>query len=227
MGLFRPYERTERKQTDDASSRLSSLTPKKTKSNDAEPIDSEVTETEVTENGTVTTTDKKVVRRTPRKKEGATPTRAEAEAARMERLHPTRSPKEQRKAERKARVEQRSDAWDKLENSRERRLLRDYVDSRWTVAEFMLPVMLLVMAGMMMTIQLPMVSTTIGLSMWVLMLATVLNVFLLWRGYKRVLNERYPGTPTRGLGMYMFNRALMIRRFRRPSPAINRGEAIR
>ena len=37
---------------------------------------------------------------------------------------------------------------------------------------------------------------------------------------------RSPEASTRGLLMYMFNRSLMIRRFRQPTPRIKRGEAI-
>lgn len=224
MGLFRPYERTTRKPDEEqSSSRLSSLTPKAAKPETTATAEPGIEVVEVQSDGTT----KKVVRRTPRKKDGATRSRAEAEAERMERLHPTLTPKQQRKANREARNQNRMDAWDRMENSRERRLLRDYVDTRWTIAEFMLPGMLLVMAAMMVTIQIPQISTTIGFGMWGMMLATILNVVLMWRGYKKLLNERYPGTPTRGLGMYLFNRALMIRRFRRPAPEIKRGDPIR
>lgn len=226
MGLFRPYERTNRKTAEKADgSRLSTLTPKVEAKSKASPTEPEpATSPSTTTSGDGPT---RVARKVPRKKEGATPTREEAEAARMERLHPSLNPKQQRKADREARTKNRMDAWDKMENSRERQLLRDYVDTRWTIAEFMLPAMLLVMAAMMLTIQLPIVSTTIGLGMWALMLATIINVVFMWRGYKKMLAERLPGTPTRGLGMYMFNRALMIRRFRRPAPEINRGDPIR
>ena len=86
----------------------------------------------------------KVVRRKPVRKSEPTPTRKQAEAARMERLHPNLTPKEQRKADREASARQRMESWDKIESSPERVLARDYVDARWTVTEFMFPVMILI-----------------------------------------------------------------------------------
>lgn len=231
MGLFRPYERTQRdeRQAKDgaAASRLSELNPKaqrKAAQSAASPAE---VATPPKQEVVTTPSGKKVVKRAPRYKEGATPTRAQAEAERMERLHPTRTPREQRKADREARMQQRTNAWDQMESSRERTLVRDYVDSRWTIAEFMLPAMLLVMAGVMITMPWPQLSTYIALMLWVLMLATMINIFILWRGFKQLLDERYPGANRRGLLMYMFNRTLMIRRFRRPAPGIKRGDPVR
>ena len=53
----------------------------------------------------------------------------------------------------------------------------------------------------------------------------VADVVLMWRSYKRLLAERHPGTPLRGLLMYGFNRQMTFRRWRRPAPRIKRGEA--
>ena len=105
-------------------------------------------------------------------------------------------------------------------------LLRDYVDTRWTVAEFMLPAMILVMAAVMVTMNNVVLSSWISMSLWVLLGFTFINVGIMWRGFKKLLAERHPEASTRGLLMYMFNRSLMIRRFRQPTPRIKRGEAI-
>lgn len=142
----------------------------------------------------------------------------------MERLHPSLTPKQQRKADRQARADARIEAMDRAEQSPERVLLRDFVDSRWTINEFVLPGMILIMAATMVTINNVVLSSWVALGLWVLMIMAFINTGFMWRSYKRVLAERLPGTPTRGLLMYMFNRALMIRRFRRPAPRIARGE---
>lgn len=144
----------------------------------------------------------------------------------MERLHPTLTPKQQRKADARARQEARMDAWERTENSPARQLVRDYVDTRWTVAEFMLPAMILVMAGVMITMGDPVLSSTIAMGLWVLLLITIINVWIMWRGFKKLLAERHPNEPTRGLLVYMFNRSLMIRRFRQPGPRVKRGDPI-
>ena len=168
----------------------------------------------------------KVTRRQPVRKSEPTLTRKQAEAARMQRLHPNLSPKEQRKADRDAQAKARIDAWDKVEASPERVLARDYIDTRWTITEFMFPAMILIMAGTMATAQWPLISVSIGLGLWVMLILSFINTWFIWRGFKKLLLQRVPRASLRGLLMYMFNRSLMIRRFRRPTPRINRGETI-
>lgn len=221
MGLFRPYERsTDKKQSDKpqsekkSSSRLSELTPKKGKAPEAAPQPAPGTPSDDIEPGSGR-----------RRKSGPTPTRRQAEAERMERLHPTLSPRQQRKADRDSRSQARMEAMDRMEMSPERVLLRDFIDARWTVNEFVLPAMILLMAGTMATINNIVLSTWIAIGLWLLMIMAFINTWIMWRSYKRLLSQRVPGASTRGLLMYMFNRALMIRRFRRPSPRIARGDS--
>lgn len=210
MALFRPYERTSK----DERQRPSTVTePKPAKTH--RQSEASVVE-EPAQNITVRRGEKK----------GPTPTRREAEAARMERLHPNLSPKEQRKADRQARYEAQALAWDKVERSPERTLLRDFVDTRWTVAEFMMPAMILIMAVMLATMTNPLLSSYVALSLWVLMFFAIINTWVMWRSFKKLLAERVPGASTKGLLMYMINRSMMIRRFRRPAPRINRGDPI-
>ncbi|MBK7819488.1 MAG: DUF3043 domain-containing protein [Tessaracoccus sp.] len=219
MGLFRPYERKESTTSGD---QISALTPKGQKAEEkarkaaATPAADESVEAPVVQS----------VPRTPQKKAAPTPTRKQAQAARMERLHPTLTPKEQRKADRAARSAARGDAWERVERSPERALARNFVDTRWTVAEFLMPVMILVMAGSMITLSMGFMglSNVILLSIWVLFAAAVIQTFFLWRGYKRLLFERHPNAETRGLLMYLVNRSMMLRRFRQPSPVIKRGD---
>lgn len=208
MGLFRPYERTEktarqRTSTVRRGSRTASPEPA------AQPAAPE--KVTVTRGGG---------------KAGPTPTRKEAEAARMQRLHPSLSPKEQRKADREARFRSQQDAFDRIERSPERALLRDFVDTRWTIAEFMMPAMILILALMMVTIDNVQLSFYVSMSLWGLFILAVINVAIMWRSYKRLLDERIPGANRKGLLMYMINRSMMIRRFRRPSPRIKRGDPI-
>lgn len=218
VALFRPYERNDKSSSTD---HISTLTPKGEKAA-AKASGKPAAAAEPAVDTAATAAPKQVVR----KKEGATPTRRAAEAARMERLHPTLTPKEQRKADAQSKSRARNEAWERVEKSPERQLLRDYVDTRWTVAEFMLPAMILVMAGVMVTMNNVVVSSWISMSLWVLLGFTLINVGIMWRGFKKLLAERYPDASTRGLLVYMFNRSLMIRRFRQPAARINRGDAI-
>lgn len=215
MGLFRPYERTDKS----TRARTSTVPEKVKKAPDANAA----TPTE-TQEPTSTTSGKKVIRRG--EKTGPTPTRKEAEAARMERLHPNLSKKERKKAEREARYKAQTEAWERVEKSPERTLLRDFVDTRWTLAEFMMPFMLIILAAMFVFMSNIEVTTIIAFLLWGFFFATLINIFIMWRSFKKLLAERVPNAHTKGLLMYMMNRAIMIRRFRRPLPRIKRGDPI-
>ncbi len=215
MGLFRPYERTDKS----TRTRTSTVPDKVKKAPDANAA----TPTQAQE-PTSTTAGKKVVRRG--EKTGPTPTRKEAEAARMERLHPNLSKKERKKAEREARYKAQTEAWERVEKSPERTLLRDFVDTRWTLAEFMMPFMLIILAAMFVFMTNIEITTIIAFLLWGFFFATLINIFIMWRSFKKLLAERVPNAHTKGLLMYMMNRAIMIRRFRRPLPRIKRGDPI-
>lgn len=203
MALFRPYERTNKEDR----KRPSTVAPKSTQPSAQEtPAPEQI----VVERGG---------------KKGRTPTRAEAEAARMQRLHPNLSKKEQRRADREARYEAQAKAWERMENSPERTLMRDFVDSQWTVAEFMMPAMILIMAFMLATMNNRTLSAYVALSLWVVLFAMIVQSWFMWRKFKVLLAERVPNGYTKGLLMYMVNRAMMIRRFRRPGPRIKRGDS--
>ncbi|MDO4783692.1 MAG: DUF3043 domain-containing protein [Propionibacteriaceae bacterium] len=208
MGFFRPYERTA--PAKDATPRT--LTPKG-------PSSAQSSETrEATPRET---------RPTSGKKGAPTPTRKAAEAARMERLHPRLDSKAARKKARQARRIAQDQAWQKAEGSAERTLLRDFVDARWTLIEFMLPAMLVFLALTMLSTY-PMfiaIAPYVTILLWVFLVLNIVNVALLWRSFKRELAQRLPKASYRGLLMYLVNRAMMIRRFRQPRPRISRGES--
>ena len=237
MALFRPYERkTEQSGREpNQRTRLVPAAEKKAKAkapeqkkdgNDQKSVETASPETSTPDKAPGGSGKVKVARRQPVRKSAPTLTRKEAEAARMQRLHPTLTPKEQRKADSEAKAKARIEAWDRVEASAERVLARDYVDARWTVTEFMFPAMILIMAGTMATAPWPAISLSIGLLLWVMLILSFINTWFMWRGFKKILLQRVPQATLRGLLMYMFNRALMIRRFRRPAPRIKRGETI-
>lgn len=211
MGLFRPYERSEKSERN-----KTNIVGKQNK-RAAEPAKEQlpVDETVQDQDG-----------RKPKKKNRPTPTRAQAEAARMERLHPTMSPKELRKAEREAKYQARAEAWERMENSPEQRLMRDFVDTRWTVTEFLMPVFILVLALTFIFVGNGPATLYISIGMYTIFFICLINVWLMWRSFKALLAQRLPKASRRGLLIGMINRAMMIRRFRRPSPRIKRGEAI-
>jgi len=158
------------------------------------------------------------------KKDRPTPSRREAEAARRQRVRRTLSPKESRRLARQQNREQRMRTLTAREAAPEKALMRDYVDSRFNLGEFLLPSLVVILALSFFTVLYPRVSIITTIAMYLFILAVLADSFLLWRGFKRVLAERLPNAPTRGLMMYGINRAIQIRRFRMPGPRLKRGD---
>lgn len=163
----------------------------------------------------------------PRKKEGPTPTRRQAEAARMQRINPQLSKKEARQRNAEESRRRREEAMEARDGTPERKLMRDMVDSRWSLGEFLLPAMLVFLAlSFLQTQWAGMSMLSLGL-MYGYLLLVLLDLFLLWRKYKRVAAERFPRVELKGKGVMMFgfNRSIQMRRLRMPRPQIKRGEA--
>ena len=158
------------------------------------------------------------------KKDRPTPTRREAEAARRERVNRTLSPKEARRAAAQQNRAQRLRTMTAREAAPEKALMRDYVDARFSLGEFLLPSLVVILALSFLTVRFPGVSAITTIVMYVFILAVLADCYFLWRGFKRVLAERLPGAPTRGLMMYGINRSIQIRRFRLPAPRLKRGD---
>lgn len=157
-------------------------------------------------------------------KGAATPTRRQAEAARMERLHPTLTKKEIRAREREAAARDRERSFSLMEEQPARVLLRNYVDARWTFTEFVWPLLLILLAVGMAGSRFPAILPYSSILAWVVMLGVVVDVVICWNGYKKVLRTRYPHADKRGLVTYMISRMISPRRWRRPAPVINRGD---
>jgi hypothetical protein len=157
----------------------------------------------------------------PRKKGAPTPTRKQAEAARRERLTKQVTKKD---AARMQRAE-RAKSIQARDNTPEKALLRDYVDARRNLGEFLLPGMIVILGASFLYQLLPNVSLIATVFMYVFIFAVLVDSYLMWRGFRRVLAERLPDASSRGLLMYGMNRSIQIRRFRMPPPRIKRGEA--
>ncbi len=156
----------------------------------------------------------------PRKKDAPTPTRKQAEAARRERLTTKPSKKDTARANRTARMK----AVQERDSTPEKTLLRDYIDSRRNIAEYLLPGIVLLFIGMFLSQVVPGIATIITLAIYAIFAAALVDIFVMWRGFKRVLAQRLPRASTRGLFMYGMNRAIQFRKIRMPKPRIRRGE---
>jgi hypothetical protein len=159
-----------------------------------------------------------------------TPSRKEAEEARKRAMKQPMTRKEQMKRERDARAQIRERQQEALKTGDEkylplrdrgpvRRFTRDYIDRRYTVAEFLLPI--LVVSFIVTTI--PAVAG-FGLFLWlVVTLMTVLDEFILIRRLKRELRRRFPEESVKGVSLYVLLRSTQLRRWRLPRPQIARG----
>lgn len=164
-----------------------------------------------------------------------TPKRKEAEARRRRRSLAPATTKEARKAQqaetRRVRQAQR-EAWMRGDESampeRDRgpakRLARDMVDSRRNVAEYLLPLVFVVL--ILSIIQNVNVQLMATLLLYLAMLAGILDTVILVRRVKRRISERYPEQSLKGINSYVALRASQIRRLRIPRPQVNRGEKV-
>jgi Flp pilus assembly protein TadB len=159
------------------------------------------------------------------KKDRPTPSRKEAEAARRQRVTRTVSKREARVEASRASRQTRMRRVNAREGQPEKVLIRDYVDSRFSIGEFLLPSLLVILAVTFLSQVLPRVTLIATAVMYLFILLVILDGFLMWRRFKKVLASRMPHASTRGLAMYGMNRSIQIRRFRVPPPRVKRGEA--
>lgn len=161
----------------------------------------------------------------PAKKDRPTPTRKEAEAARRQRVTRQLSPREaRREASAKNRAE-RMRALNAREAQPEKALMRDYIDARFSLGEFLLPSLVVILALSFLSSVYGPITVIATIVMYVYIISVLLDGFVMWRGFKKVLAQRLPQTSTKGLLMYGMNRMIQIRRFRMPAPRLKRGEA--
>jgi hypothetical protein len=158
------------------------------------------------------------------KKARPTPTRKEAEAARRQRVTQTYSKKEARKyASQQARAN-RMRAINQREGAPDKALMRDYVDSRFNLGEFLLPSVVVILAITILGSYVRGVAGFATLAMYLFILLVIVDNFMMWRGFKKVLAARLPKASTKGLLMYGMTRATQLRRFRMPAPRVKRGD---
>ena len=158
------------------------------------------------------------------KKGRPTPSRKEAEDARRNRVTRTLTKKEARaETTRQNRVE-RAKSMSARESVPEKALMRDYVDSRFSIGEFLLPALVIILALTFLSTAIPRIALISTVAMYAFILLVLLDCFVMWRGFKKVLAQRLPKASPKGLLMYGMNRSIQIRRFRMPAARIKRGE---
>jgi hypothetical protein len=172
----------------------------------------------------------------PRSSKGRpTPSRREAEAARKQQLKIPKDPKEAKKAarerERDSRVQARAAMMtgdDRYLPARDkgpvRAFTRDFVDARFTVAEFFIFIAVAVLV--LGFVRNPAVQSFVSIAFFAFTAVIVVDtVLLLWQLNRRA-KEAFPVAADRkGITLYAALRTLQLRRLRLPPPRVRRGGA--
>lgn len=159
----------------------------------------------------------------------ATPSRAEREAARRQPLVPA-----DRKAAAKDAKAKNAEARERArvgmasgderyltarDKGPQRRFVRDYVDARWTVAEFLMPILVVVL-----------ISTVVKtveyygiIVMWGFIVIALIDASVMMYTMRRRMRAKF-STIERGLTMYAVMRAMQFRMIRLPKPQVKRGQ---
>lgn len=161
----------------------------------------------------------------------ATPSRKQAEAARRAQMKPVVTRKERAKRDRQRIEQQRAKQREALRTGKGpnlpirdqgpvRAFVRDYVDARWTINEFLLPILIV-------TLLISFAGTTWSaiLTVWIYATAfalVALDSLRLRHGLKKALRAEFDESQLRGDVFYGFVRSTQMRFLRLPKPTSKR-----
>lgn len=164
-----------------------------------------------------------------------TPSRKEAQAAAKARAKTPRTRKEQMAAQRAARGESSSQVRQAMKTGDERflpardkgpvrRFIRDFVDSRFSFIELMVPLLIVTMIlGYSGSAYLAGVGNTILLGTLLLVLV---DLIMMRFRLRRELGRRFPGEPLKGTTYYAVMRALQMKFMRLPKSQVKIGQKL-
>lgn len=174
---------------------------------------------------------------TPAGKGRPTPKRREAAAKNQRPLVPN-DRRAARKASKEKAREERNREYKAMQTGDERfmpvrdkgpvrRYIRDYVDARWNLGEFFLPVAFVFIFLNLLVMQSPTLGALVLVGLYAVVFITLIDAVIMWQRLKRRLRDKFgtvgaDGTKTydvpRGTMMYAVMRAFQLRRSRLPKP---------
>lgn len=164
-----------------------------------------------------------------------TPTRKEAEAAARARAKVPRTRKELARVQREAKAESSQKMRQAMKSGDERyyaardrgpmrRFVRDYVDSRFSFIELMIPLLILTMVlGYSGNSRLANIGNTILLGT---MLLVAVDMVVLRFRLRRELTRRFPDEDLKGTTYYALTRGLQMKFMRLPKPQVKIGQTL-
>ena len=164
-----------------------------------------------------------------------TPTRKEAEAAAKARAKAPRNRREMAKFQREHRVESSKKIRKAMKDGDERyylvrdqgpvrRFIRDYVDSRFSFLEIMIPTMIVTLVlGYSGNARLASIGNLVLIGMFLLI---ILDMFTLRFRMRRELARRFPEASTKGTTYYAITRAMQMKFMRLPKPQVKIGQRL-
>lgn len=164
-----------------------------------------------------------------------TPSRKDAEAAAKARAKVPRTRKEQMLAQRGVKGESGKTVRQGMKDGDERylltrdkgpvrRFIRDYVDSRFSFVELMVPLLIVtLLLGYSGNAYLVGVGNTVLLGT---VLLVALDIFLMRFRLRREMARRFPDEPTKGTTYYAIMRALQMKFMRMPKSKVKIGQAL-
>ncbi|MCU1534309.1 MAG: hypothetical protein JWR53_790 [Glaciihabitans sp.] len=161
-----------------------------------------------------------------------TPTRREKEAARKRPLVSSDRSEARRRSRQQATTE-RERARIGMANGEEKylpvrdrgvqkRFVRDYIDARFSVAEMMIPILVVYVLGSL--VPGTTAQTILLFVIWAFVLVAVIDVIIVGRRIERRLAEKYGKEKVEKVRMYAAMRALQFRPLRLPKPQVKRGQ---
>jgi len=158
------------------------------------------------------------------KKQVPTPTRKQAEQARRDRLQPVLTKKQANAKNRDAKYKVQNEQLAKTHARPVNAMIRDWVDHRWNLSEFIMPGMLLLLlliiaAGYIW----PQLGAILPIVMYAVVIVWVADTAVMMLGMRKQVRTYFPEETMKGKWGYAWSRASMFRRARQPAPRVKRG----